>query len=379
MKAVHLKRTFLKRSETFIYRQMLHLPPGSSIMLARDLENVEDFPGISVKAFSSEPRCFGKLCSHFAYTYLRTMSGYERDFFQRAVQDAEPDLFHAHYVVDAAYFLGVADRYRIPLIVSCYGYDVSSFPRSYGGYGQCYLQGVLKKANLFLAMSEDMKKDLLAMGVDERRIVLHYPNGCDPTRYDFRERHPERHRKIRLLCVAMFEEKKGIEYLLEALAKALKHTHNLELRLVGDGPLRPRIDAKIKALGIQQNVSQAGFLSHDKVAAEYSAADLFCLPSITSSTGEKEGIPGVLVEAMASGLPVVSTWHAGIPEAVLDGITGYLVRERATDELCERLVHLVDHPELWGELGRAGRKHVEEHFDSKVLAAKLENIYDTVL
>jgi colanic acid/amylovoran biosynthesis glycosyltransferase len=100
---------------------------------------------------------------------------------------------------------------------------------------------------------------------------------------------------------------------------------------------------------------------------------------VTSTTGDKEGIPTILVEAQATGLPVVSTWHAGVPEVVVDGKTGFLVKERDANELAVRLLCLIDHPEDWSKLGSAGREHVSGHFDVMVLARELEEIYERAL
>ena len=106
---------------------------------------------------------------------------------------------------------------------------------------------------------------------------------------------------------------------------------------------------------------------------------IFILPSITSANGDKEGIPNVLKEAQATGMPVISTYHAGIPELVLNGRSGYLVKERDTNGLSERLIHLIENPDLWFEFGKIGRKHVEEQFNLHKQIMKLEKIYKEMI
>ena len=105
----------------------------------------------------------------------------------------------------------------------------------------------------------------------------------------------------------------------------------------------------------------------------------FILASSTSRDGDMEGIPVVLMEAQACGMPVVSTLHSGIPEVVLDGESGVLVPEGDVDALTERLQYLVEHPELWPEMGRRGRKLVEQKYDIKMLNSRLVRIYEALL
>ena len=102
-------------------------------------------------------------------------------------------------------------------------------------------------------------------------------------------------------------------------------------------------------------------------------------PSVTSQNGDCEGIPVAIVEALAWGLPVLSTLHSGIPEVIQDGESGFLVPERDTEALAEKLEYLIEHPELWPEMGRKGRKYVEEHYDIDKLNDRLVEIYQRLL
>jgi len=102
-------------------------------------------------------------------------------------------------------------------------------------------------------------------------------------------------------------------------------------------------------------------------------------PSLTAADGGAEGTPTVITAAAACGMPVISTWHAGIPEIVSDEESGFLVAENDVDALTERMLYLTDHPELWNPFGRAGRRRIEEGFSREALACNLENLYDTLL
>jgi colanic acid/amylovoran biosynthesis glycosyltransferase len=111
----------------------------------------------------------------------------------------------------------------------------------------------------------------------------------------------------------------------------------------------------------------------------FQEADIFVLTSVKATDGDMEGQGLVLQEAQAVGLPVLSTLHNGIPEGVIDGKSGFLVPERDVDALTERLQYLIEHPELWPEMGRCGRKFVEVKYDIKMLNSKLVRIYDALL
>ncbi|MNV85131.1 GDP-mannose-dependent alpha-(1-6)-phosphatidylinositol monomannoside mannosyltransferase [compost metagenome] len=122
-----------------------------------------------------------------------------------------------------------------------------------------------------------------------------------------------------------------------------------------------------------------GEVSHDDVVEEMKKVHLFVLASTTSKKGDQEGIPNVLKEAMATGLPVVSTKHAGIPELVRNGKSGVLVRERDATAMADELLHLIKNPHKWGKMGKAGRKIVKKSFHTPKQIGELENLYATIL
>ena len=122
-----------------------------------------------------------------------------------------------------------------------------------------------------------------------------------------------------------------------------------------------------------------GPLPRDEVTRWMGRARIISVPSVTAANGDTEGLPTTAVEALASGLPVVGTKHAGIPEAVIDGLTGLLVPERDTCELADRLKLLLDDDGLWHQMALAGRRHAEDEFDLVFQTAKLEEIYDAVV
>ena len=140
--------------------------------------------------------------------------------------------------------------------------------------------------------------------------------------------------------------------------------------LVGDGAERPRITARAAELGLGSSVRFAGYLTQDQVAGELAQADIFALPSFA------EGVPVVLMEAMATGLPVIATRIAGIGELVEEGQSGFLVPPGDVDTLADRLCALLDDADRRAAMGQAGRARVVEDFDIDAEAARLDRLFE---
>jgi hypothetical protein len=162
--------------------------------------------------------------------------------------------------------------------------------------------------------------------------------------------------------VARLVEKKGVHIALEAMRSLHDRGLDLELRVIGDGPERARLESIIAETGLT-NVRLLGALAHEQTRQEFADADLYVQPSITADTGDQEGIPVSLMEAQASGLPVVSTRHSGIPELVLDGTTGWLTDEGDADGLAIAVERLARDPEQAERFAQAGRVRVRQEFD----------------
>jgi colanic acid/amylovoran biosynthesis glycosyltransferase len=147
---------------------------------------------------------------------------------------------------------------------------------------------------------------------------------------------------------------------------------------VGDGPLAGELRHRIVELGIANQVHLVGWKSHREILEIMEVSHVLLAPSLTAGDGDEEGIPNVIKEAMAIGLPVVSTWHAGIPELVADGESGFLVPERDVSALANKIIALHDQPETWSGLARAGRRKIEAEFEIGKLTEDLLDLYQLV-
>lgn len=172
-----------------------------------------------------------------------------------------------------------------------------------------------------------------------------------------------------ILFIGRLSGVKGAPILLDALAALHPRHQNIHLTFVGDGPERPELEAKTAALGLSNAVTFAGFRSQGEVADYLAKTDVFALPSFA------EGLPVVLMEALASRVPVVTTRIAGIAELVEDGVNGYLVPPGDIDSLVDRLERLLEDPEARTRMGDAGRQAVTAEFDIRTETARLSALF----
>jgi colanic acid/amylovoran biosynthesis glycosyltransferase len=259
------------------------------------------------------------------------------------------------------------------LVTSFRGNDITQFLAAHPGY----YDELFREGDIFLPVSKSLKAHLEAAGCPANRIhVLH--SGIDCSRFSFSERSHSPGETTRLLGIGRLVPKKGWGDAIDAVENALKMGRKIHFAIAGDGPLRQVLERAIADKGIQDAVTLLGWRDHDEITQLLNQSHLLIAPSVTTAEGDQEGIPNVLKEAMAMGLPVLSTWHSGIPELVEDGVTGYLVSERDVAGMTHRLNHLCDHPEQWAEMGRKARLKIEEEFDMEKLNDELAKIYSSI-
>jgi glycosyltransferase involved in cell wall biosynthesis len=284
-------------------------------------------------------------------------------------------LIHAHFGTDGLKVLPLARALGVPLITHLRGYDVTLTKAALIRSGRPtwirYALGrgrLMREGDLFLAVSDALREKAVALGYPAERTLTHY-NGVDLDR--FRPGAARREEGL-VLHVARLVEKKGSAALIAALAGVA----GARLVVIGEGPLRGALEGQAQAAGVDAQF--LGALPADEVASWMRRAALLAAPSVTAGDGDAEGLPNVVVEAAASGLPIVATVHSGIPEAVTDGETGFLVREGDVAALVARIGALLGSEAMRREMGAAARRLAEERFDRVQLTARLEAIYDDV-
>lgn len=256
-------------------------------------------------------------------------------------------------------------------VTSFRGYDISKYLQE---FGHGVYRPLFDAGDLFLPNCEFFKDRLIQLGCPEERIVVH-PSGIDCNVFPFIPRRLVPGDHVRIITIGRYVEKKGIEYAIRAVAKLAQQYPLVEHFIVGDGPLRESFERLVTTLGAGRTIKLLGWKRQDEVVELLKASHIMLTPSVTAADGNQEATTNVLKEAMAMGVPVVSTWHAGIPELVEDGVSGFLVPERDVDALVAKLRLLVEHPELWPAMGRAGRTRVEDNYNSESLNDRLVDIY----
>lgn len=261
------------------------------------------------------------------------------------------------------------------LIVTFHGMDVNVIPQQ---FGQDVYKQLFEIGDMYTVNTEFTRKQVIALGCPENKIVK-LPVGFEVSDYSFQSRKLEGNEPVKMITVGRLVEKKGIEYAIASVAKVAKKYPNILYKIVGDGPLRASLEAQILQLGISDRVQLLGWMTQEQVRQLYAESHIFILSSVTAANGDREGQGLVLQEAQAMGLPVLSTLHNGIPEGVLDRKSGFLVPERDADALAEKLSYLIENPEVWPAMGRAGREYVEERYNIKQLNEQLIEIYQNVI
>lgn len=255
-----------------------------------------------------------------------------------------------------------------PLATVMHGVDVSADLRDEpAAYRALFAAG-----ELFLPVSEVWRARLLAFGCPPAKLAVHHM-GVDTARYAFRPRIHVPGRPLEVLTVGRLVEKKGVAHALHAVAGLRAHGQAASYRIVGDGPQRDGLRALRDRLGLADAVTFLGWREQAEVVREMEAADILLAPSVTTPDGDQEGIPVTLMEAMASGMIVVSTRHSGIPELVEDGRSGLLAPEGDAAALTEALRRLAcDESERWPAFSAAARRRVQAAFDAAELNRLLE-------
>ncbi len=370
---------FLPLTETWLYTQVTEFESIKVKIYALYRENNEVFPFEGLRCLREDlsyyPLLFNRAWNKLFHCYPIFLFWLLKD---------KPDLLHAHFGPSGFCMLPFIKLLNIPLITSFYGYDAYLLPEN-PSWKDRYRE-LFDRGKLFLAEGPAMKKKLINLGCPPKKVIVHHI-GIEPERYKYNPRKISDDGIIRLLIVGTFIEKKGIPYAVKAFSEVKKRINRpIHLTIVGDsnreGTLtdeKKKILVAINENNISEAITMTGYISHSELMRIAESHHIHLAPSVHASSGDAEGgFPVIITEMLATGMPILATDHCDIPEIVIDGKSGFLVPERDVDALAERLEYLVKHPEIWPEMGRYGRKFVEENYDINKLNDQLVNIYQKV-
>jgi colanic acid/amylovoran biosynthesis glycosyltransferase len=300
--------------------------------------------------------------------------------FLNALRDDRPALLHAHFGLDAVYGLRVARKLDIPAVVTFHGFDVTVRRTSFLTSGKpteiryaFSRDRVAESASRLICVSDFIRGKAVEYGYPESLLETHYI-GIDAS--SFQAADWERQSTRRIMHIARLVEKKGTRYLIEAFASLRKKgISDISLDIVGDGPLRDDLKTLAKSLQLDDSIRFHGALPWNKVMNLMAGAYLFCLPSVTAKSGDSEGLPISILEALAQHVPCIATRHGGIPEAITDGVNGVLADERDAHALAEGMAAVLTDQQLHARFAAQARRIVEDKFDIASQTRKLESIY----
>lgn len=405
MNVTFLTSHFPELSEQFIINQVvgliddgvdisiisLHDSKKNMINPEFDLYNITDrieFVSIPKKllyrAFKAVPKIFkllilspGKLFTAFnirryrrAVFSLKTV--YILDFYMKK---EKINVLHCHFgpngiVGSFMKDVGIVNK----LISTFHGSDINSYPLRYGKNIYAHLFNVIDCITVNTSFTGNR---VAAYGADWKKISI-VPVGLKCVDYPDLKTGFDFSGSPVILTVARMEEKKGHRYALYALYDILEKYPDTKYHIAGSGSLREELYRLAIKLHLDRNVVFHGYCNRNKIFELYRLSSVFLLPSVTAANGDMEGQGLVLQEAQAVGLPVISTLHNGIPDGVIDGRTGFLVPEKDSSAIAEKVFYLVEHPREAARMGMAGRKFVQGKYDIPILTGKIMDIYKKV-
>jgi glycosyltransferase involved in cell wall biosynthesis len=364
------RHTLFLPSERFIPDQARALRRSQTLLIARDpiIDDVVELETTSLADISRSA------------VLRHTLLGDSRPL-KTILRSNGVDIVHAHFGVEGLYASNAAAELNLPQVTTLHGFDLTVSDTALLRSGKpAWLRYAAGRRKFFLGdthfvcVSQHLRDLAVRSGIAEERCSVIgtgvRSEGIEPVTAPS---YPV------ILHVARLVEKKGTEFLLRAFNIVLHKNPDAKLRIVGDGPLRVKLEQLASELCINTSVSFLGSLPHSQVIDQLHACSVFSLPSVTAGTGDQEGLGQVVLEAAAAERPVVATRHGGLTEAVSDGHTGLLVDERNVPQLAEALCLLLKDSSLAGAMGRAGRQMVLKNFDLYKQAKKVEDLYNNIL
>jgi colanic acid/amylovoran biosynthesis glycosyltransferase len=365
--------TFLKPEMWHVYRQVVKPSRVRVHVFAFKRENPGRFPCDDVDLLPRSSLRWARRIWYQQILHSPQMALPEEcAAFHRALKARAVRLLHIYFGNNGVFWLPLLHRRNIPAIVSFHGADVAVGFNT--ATGEKRLRELFAIADLLLARSSSLREALISAGCDRDKIRIQR-TGIPISEFAYRVRPCPADGCFQVLQACRLIEKKGLEVTLNAFARLLSKRPSSRLVFAGDGPLRGRLEQRAGELGIGNRVTFTGFVGKDQLLEKYYESHLFIHPSETTPSGDTEGIPNSLLEAMATGLCPIATDHSGIPEVIRHLENGVLVKEHDTDAVYHWMDRLT---EDWGraqELGRRAAETINRDFDLAAQIRNLESIY----
>ncbi|WP_438347157.1 glycosyltransferase [Paenibacillus sp. FA6] len=332
------------------------------------ITSIKGYNGVMVTSNSKQSR------THSPFSSVLSLDAIKQD--RKLLKQHNVVGVHIHHGTLASKFQFLKEEHGIPLFIGFRGKDATAYPKDEKNLKK--LKKLFRLGDRFFPVCEHLKKEIIKLGCPENKIRVLY-GGVDLDRFEFKSRKLDSNNKIQFLAIGRFVEKKGFSDLIRAFSQVKKKNKKVKLILIGEGPCEAKYRELIKKLQLGTSVDIIPWIDYRKVQRKYYQSHIFCAPSCTDREGNQEGIPNTLKEAMATGMPVISTKHAGIPELVENKVSGLLVSEGSVSDLARAMFWLAGHSERWDAMGQKARKKVEKDFNLTLQLEKQKKYYDEFL
>jgi len=306
--------------------------------------------------------------------------------FYRLVRRVQPDLLQAHWFLPNGFMAAIVSQLTgVPLVATLHGSDV--FVAEKGGPYRLMTRFTNRTLTRLTSCSPELRDRICATGFPrlQSRVI---PYAVDPALETpalsaeesdvLRRQYGLAGCKI-ILCLGRLVYKKGFEYAIRALPEILAVDPEARLLIAGTGDLEQELQSLARDCGVAQQVIFAGELMRDRIGAHLALADIFLMPSVHDQAGNVDGLPNVILEAMAAGLPVIATEITGIPLAVTDGENGYLVPEQDAAAITATALKLLQSEELRRRFGIRSRELISERLNWREVASSYEQLFNEVI
>ncbi len=371
--AVQYCATFLKPEMLHVYRQITGLRRWSAAVICQKREEAERFPFEPVIRLP-KPATHALRRIWVRQILRRPVQIYRSEARRIAAEIARVRgrVLHVYFGHIAVQLLPLLRKPPVPVVVSFHGADAMvdmDKPAYREAAGEMF-----RLARLVLVRSRSLAERIVEAGCPPGKIRIHR-TGIPLERFPFVQRTAPQDGAWRFFQACRLIPKKGLPTSLRAFARFAERYPRAQFTIAGEGPMLGELEALARELGIAEKVAFTGFLSQSAMREQLDAAHAFLHPSEVGADGNQEGVPNSMLEAMAVGLPVLATWHGGIPEAVDDGVAGYLVPERDHEALGRAMLRLAEDPARYAALGAAAAQAAADRFEQTRQIDVLEQCY----
>jgi colanic acid/amylovoran biosynthesis glycosyltransferase len=368
--------TFLKPEMMHLYRQVTSLRRTQTFIMTKRVQHSRRFPFDDIETI---PRPHRNLLRHGWMKFVqREPALIYRGEYQRLVEilaRRRADMMHIYFGHAGVHLLPFVRAWDKPCIVSFHGMDVARNPQVANYAGK--LRQLFRVVPVVLARSQSLSQRLINFGCPPEKIRLNR-TGIPLADFPFKQREFPTEGNWRVLQACRLIDKKGVASAIGAFAIFVRKFPNAEFLIAGKGPLQEDLEALALQLGVAGKIRFVGFLGQRALRDFYARGHIFIHPSETPPDENQEGVPNSILEAMATGLPIIATRHGGIPEAITHEVNGFLSKERDIESLGQSMIALAKSPDEYGRMSEMARNAVAQQFDQELTVRALEDAYEEV-